>query len=130
LRTQVSKEGTSLVRRFGLPGFHSCWNYQIKHLQEGLQGALLVVKVGRYAESPLSQDAEQLELRKGLPWRRLSEIIDRAVEKDLNIAVAVELRNQTGRIKPRRLAYFVEPIKRLSPPGKRLEKQKQLDFFD
>ncbi|MBH1988893.1 MAG: group II intron reverse transcriptase domain-containing protein [Myxococcaceae bacterium] len=137
LRFEIAKHGISVARRFALPKIESCWNHQIHSLHQSVSkpalrsaegSAVLLVQVGRYAECPLQKDAERLELRRGLPWRRLPEIIDRAVQKGLKVAVAVEFKKCTGRIRARYLAYWVEPVARPVLLSEGSPKAVQLEF--
>ncbi|MEI6790387.1 MAG: reverse transcriptase/maturase family protein [Myxococcaceae bacterium] len=128
LMPQFLSEEVVMTRRFVLPRYDSCWAQQKIRLGAGLERTILVVQVGCYAELPIRKDAKQLSLRRGLPFHRLSEIIDRAVAKGLSVALALEVPGTTGHVKPRQLAYFIEPTP-LSESAKKV-KQLKLPGFD
>lgn len=112
-----------LTRRFVLPRYDSCWRDQISRLGSELKNAVLIVQVGSYAECPRKGDAEKLKLNQGLSWWRLNELVERAVVQNLCVALVLEMPRATGAVKPRYLAYFIEPI---ASPKKSFQKVTQL----
>ncbi|MCC6557825.1 MAG: hypothetical protein IT372_33175 [Polyangiaceae bacterium] len=45
----------------------------------------------------------------GLPWRKVSGLVQRGLVRGLRVAVALEMPHPSGNVKARRLAYLFEP---------------------
>jgi len=109
----------SLKRRFSLFKLDSSWKYQVKRLSQGIRKAVLIVKVGQYAETPLRRDIKRLglkapkskqrgRLRAGVPYKSVYSLINRCLERGISVALAKELNETTGQIKARKLEWFIE----------------------
>jgi len=109
-----------LRRRFPLPRPAPSLAAQIQRLREGLDGAVLLLRIGAYAECARWQDARALGLRlslrrgrgrtAGLPWRKVSGLVQRGLRRGLRVAIALEQSLPSGNVKARRLAYLFEPL--------------------
>ena len=107
-----------LRRRFPLPRPAPSLAAQIQRLREGLDGAVLLLRIGAYAACARWQDARALGLRlsrprgrgrtAGLPWRKVSGLVQRGLRRGLRVAVALEQPLPSGNVKSRRLAYLFE----------------------
>jgi hypothetical protein len=106
-------------RRFAVPGPAPSLRAQIVSLRQGLGGALLLVRVGRYVR--LSRfAAKKLGLRP-MPWKKqkvflcgihrkyLPWLVQQALSKGLTTAIALEEPRLAGNVKMRRLAWIIEP---------------------
>ncbi|WP_437568367.1 hypothetical protein [Sorangium sp. So ce542] len=123
LRRLLKPRAGRCARRFLLPRPAPSLAAQVQRLRGGLDGAVLVLRVGAYAECARWQDARALGLRlrrrargrrrAGVPWRMVSGLIQRGLSRGRRVAVAFEQPFSSGNVKARRLAYLFEPA-----PGK------------
>jgi hypothetical protein len=106
-----------MTRRFALPRAHRSFRAQRKALLEGLDDAVLLVRVGKYFElTPMW--AERLGLRvykppfgrvqSGVHVRSCAKLVKRLLLEGHRVAVAIEEPQAAGNVKARRLAYLFE----------------------
>jgi hypothetical protein len=118
------------TRRFSLPRPEPSLASQVARLRVGLEGAVLLLRVGCFAEVAGERDARALGLRlrrrrrggrrfPGVPWRMVSGLVRRALKMGLRVAVAVEapIESAGGNVKARRLAYLFAPLAAAPAPA-------------
>jgi hypothetical protein len=118
-----------MTRRFALPRAHRSFGDQRKALLQGLDDAVLLVRVGKYFElTPMW--AERLGLRvhkppcgrvqSGVHVRSCAKLVKRLLREGHRVAVAIEEPQAAGNVKARRLAYLFEaavPALKLPSPS-------------
>ncbi len=113
----VSVSAGLCTRRFGRERLHESLVSQQRTLSEGLRGAVLVLKVGRFAEVPLHQAKRagltvvRVDRRRvaGVPWRRAASLVSSLVARGLRVGIALEEPRAAGAVKVRTLRWVITP---------------------
>lgn len=116
----LSTEGGKLTRRFSRSRPSESYRDQVEALSVGLRGAVLVVKVGLWAECPRQHDARALGLRwrstrrgrhgGGVRWNEVDRLIRAALDRGQSVAVALETDGAAGNVRARSIHWLFEPL--------------------